>query len=252
MVPETMNFESGLNGIRGIVFDAVGTLIKPVPSVAEAYTAAAGRQGVVINPAEARRRFQHHFQHEAEHAGNGLFSTDEGTERRRWRAIVRGVLAEVPDPNRAFEELWDHFSQPASWRCYPDVEPALGGLADAGISVCVGSNFDSRLRGVAQGLSELESHLDALVISSEVGYRKPHPDFFRAVCIHLGLPAQQVLCVGDDGENDVRGAIRAGLSGILIDRAGNRPVDLPHVPVLTALVEMRFVQKRPNSRLQSR
>ena len=246
-----MNFETGLNGIRGIVFDAVGTLIKPVPSVAEAYTAAAGRQGISIRPAEVRERFQHHFQNEGEHAGNGRLSTDEGTERRRWRGIVGGVLAEVPDPDRAFEELWEHFSHPGSWRCYPDVEPALGGLADAGISVCVGSNFDSRLRGVVQGIAELGPCIDSLVISSEVGYRKPHALFFEAVCSHLGLPAHQVLCVGDDIENDVRGAIRAGLSGILIDRGGNRPADLPHVPVLTALVEMRFVQKRPNSRLRS-
>jgi putative hydrolase of the HAD superfamily len=247
-----MGFETALNGIRGIVFDAVGTLIKPVPSVAEAYTAAASRQGVVINPAEVRDRFQHHFLHGVEHAGNGVFSTDEGTERRRWRAIVGGVLAEVPHQDRAFEELWDHFSQPGSWRCYPDVEPALGGLADMGISVCVGSNFDSRLRGVVQGLSELRVCVDSLVISSEVGYRKPHPLFFESVCNHLGLPAFEVLCVGDDSENDVRGAIRAGLSGILIDRGGNRPADLRHVPVLTALVEMKFAQKRPNSRLQSR
>jgi putative hydrolase of the HAD superfamily len=248
----TMNAETGLNGIRGIVFDAVGTLIKPVPSVAEAYTAAASRQGIVIRPGEVRERFQHHFQNGGEHAGNGLLSTDEATERRRWRTIVAGVLPEVPDPDRAFQELWHHFSQPGSWRCYPDVEPALGGLADTGISVCVGSNFDSRLRGIVQGFSELSSCIDSLVVSSEVGYRKPHPMFFQAVCNHLGLPAHQVLCVGDDSENDVRGAIRAGLSGLLIDRGGDRPADLPHVPVLTALVEMRFIQKRPNSRLQSR
>jgi putative hydrolase of the HAD superfamily len=247
-----MKSETGLNSIRGIVFDAVGTLIKPVPSVAEAYTSAASRQGVHIRPAEVRERFQHHFQSGDVHAGNGLFSTDEATERRRWRTIVAGVLAEVPDHERAFQELWDHFSHPGSWRAYPDVEPTLGGLADVGISICVGSNFDSRLRGVVQGLAELESYVSALVISSEVGYRKPHSEFFRAACSHLGLPEHQVLCVGDDRENDVRGAIQAGLSGMLIDRAGHRPADLPHVPVLTALVEMRFVQKRPNSRLQSR
>ena len=34
--------------IAGIVLDAVGTLIKPVPSVAEAYTEAARRQGVEL------------------------------------------------------------------------------------------------------------------------------------------------------------------------------------------------------------
>jgi putative hydrolase of the HAD superfamily len=247
-----MKSEPGLNGIRGIVFDAVGTLIKPLPSVAEAYTAAASRQGVLIKPAEVRERFQHHFQNGDEHAADGIYSTNEATERRRWRKIVMGVLEEVPDPERAFEELWDHFSHSGSWRIYPDVEPALGGLADLGISVCIGSNFDSRLRGVVQGIPELDLYVDALVISSEVGYRKPHPQFFRAACSHLGLPEHQVLCVGDDSENDVRGAIGAGLSGILIDRAGNRPADLLHVPVLTALVEMRFAQKRPNSRLQSR
>ena len=49
-----MNSQPTWNGIRGIVFDAVGTLIKPVPSVAEAYTAAARRQGVVLEPEEVR------------------------------------------------------------------------------------------------------------------------------------------------------------------------------------------------------
>ncbi len=101
-------------------------------------------------------------------------------------------------------------------------------------------------------MSELEAYTDALVISSEVGYRKASFALpFMRVCEHLGLPEHQVLCVGDDIDNDVRGPIDAGLSGILIDRNGNRPADLPHVPVLTALVEMRFVQKRPNSRVQS-
>ena len=59
--------------------------------------------------------------------------------------IVAGVLPEVAEPDRAFDELWDHFSRPESWRCYPDVAPVLDALAEQGISVCVGSNFDGRL-----------------------------------------------------------------------------------------------------------
>jgi putative hydrolase of the HAD superfamily len=231
-----MNRQSTWNGIRGIVFDAVGTLIKPVPSVAEAYTAAAGRQGVVLDPEEVRARFHVHFQSDLVHAGQGVLSTDEATERRRWRMIVTGVLPEVAEPDRAFEELWDHFSQPESWRCYPDVAPVLAALAAQGISVCVGSNFDSRLRGVVRGLSELRARAESLVISSEVGFRKPHPSFFEAACAQLGLPPTNVLCVGDDPETDVRGAIRAGLSGLLIDRGVRRPGDLPHVPNLTAFI----------------
>src|SRR6516164_1807138 len=43
--------------IAGIVMDAVGTLIKPVPSVADAYMEAARRQGVELNRDEVRARF---------------------------------------------------------------------------------------------------------------------------------------------------------------------------------------------------
>ena len=227
-------------GIEGIVFDAVGTLIQPEPSVASAYTEAARRQGIELDREEVRARFRVHFQSDGVHAGQGTFSTDEATERRRWRQIVAGVLPELPDPDRAFEELWDHFSDPASWRCFPDVAPAIRALKEQGVSLCVGSNFDGRLRGVVRGLPELSTCLDSLVISSEVGYRKPHPEFFRAACDHLGLPPDRVICIGDDVENDVLGAIRAGLSGLLLDREDCRPAGLPRVPNMAALVQSRL------------
>jgi putative hydrolase of the HAD superfamily len=226
--------------VRGIVFDAVGTLIKPEPSVAEAYVAAASRQGVALDPEVVRARFDVHFQNGGVHAGQGVLSTDEMTERRRWRKIVKGVLPEVPDPDRAFDELWEHFGRPESWRCFADVSPAIGIFVEMGISLCVGSNFDGRLRRVVRGLPELGLGINSLVISSEVGYRKPHPLFFEAVCAHLNLPGSMVICVGDDLENDVLGAMRAGLRGLLLDRRSNGPFDLPRVTNLKALIEMDF------------
>jgi putative hydrolase of the HAD superfamily len=56
----------------------------------------------------------------------------------------------------------------------------------------------------------------------------------------LGLPPEAVLCVGDDLENDVRGAIRAGLSGLLLERGVHKLDSLPHVPNLTALIRSKF------------
>ena len=226
--------------IRGIVLDAVGTLIKPVPSVADAYTDAARRQGVELNRDVVRARFSQHFQSDEVRAGRGLHSTDEATEIWRWRRIVAKVLPEVPNPQQVFDELWDHFGRPGSWRTFADVAPALQSIHEAGISVCIGSNFDGRLRQVVLGLPELSWAVDALVISSEIGFRKPHPLFFQAVCQRLQLPARQILCVGDDVENDVRGAESAGLSAMLLDRHGERPHDLPYVPNLTALLESRL------------
>jgi putative hydrolase of the HAD superfamily len=228
--------------IAGIVLDAVGTLVKPVPSVADAYTEAACRQGVELNRDDVKMRFHRNFQSDEVRGDRGIHSTDEATELWRWSRIVSKVLPEVPDPKRAFDELWDHFARPESWRCYPDVVPALQAIHEAGIAVCVGSNFDRRLRRVVTGLPELSWAVDALVISSEVGYRKPHPMFFQAVCQRLGLAPRQVLCVGDDVENDVRGAVRAGLSALLLDRGGERPHDVPCVPDLTALLESRMAE----------
>lgn len=224
----------------GIIFDAVGTLIRPVPSVAEAYRAAALRQGVELAVEEARARFQRHFSNDRIHAERGRLSTDEATESRRWREIVAGVLPDVPDPDRAFAELWDHFGRPESWRAFPDVEPALRAIESMGVRVCVGSNFDTRLRTVVAGLPELENWTDNLVISSEVGFRKPHRMFFEAACKHLGMKAERVACVGDDLENDVDGAVRAGLSGVLLDRSGQGESRFPSFSGLAALVQARF------------
>jgi len=45
---------------------------------------------------------------------------------------------------------------------------------------------------------------------------KPSQAFFRAALDGLGVPPEQVAMVGDDIENDVRGAQEAGLIGILV------------------------------------
>ena len=228
--------------IAGIVLDAVGTLIKPVPSVADAYTEAARRQGVELSREEVRTRFNYHFQSDEVRGDRGIHSTDEATEIWRGGRIVTKVLPEVPDKQRTFTELWEHFGQPESWQCFPDVAPALRVIHEAGIAVCVGSNFDSRLRRVVMGIPDLSWAVDALVISSEVGFRKPHESFFEAVCQRLRLPARQILCVGDDLENDVRGAMRAGLSALLLDRGSERLHDCPHVPSLMTMLESRMTE----------
>lgn len=234
-----MNTRPKWERIQGIVLDAVGTLIEPTPPVAVAYARAAERQGVALDPDVVRGRFREAFRADLVQGSDGPLSTDEGVEGRRWREIVARALPEVPDPSRAFDELWDHFALPENWRAFPDVPPALAAIHEAGLRVCIGSNFDSRLHGVVAGLPELASLVDAIVVSSEVGYRKPHESFFLAVCERLGLPPDRVVSVGDDFENDVAGARRAGLHAVALSRPGEAPVDGPSVPDLAALAGLR-------------
>jgi len=233
----TMTRLDGWGGIEGIVLDAVGTLIEPVPSVAHAYASAAARQGLLVDVTEVQSRFRQHFRNDEVDDQIGPMATDEGIEYRRWRRIVANVLPDLPDLDRGFAELWDHFGRPEAWRCFPDVGPGLTALRDAGIPVRIASNFDGRLRAVARGLPDLAGFDEPLVISSEVGHRKPHPAFYAAACASLDLPPGRVLCVGDDPENDVRGADRAGLLGVLLDRDRRRPADLAWLPDLLALAD---------------
>jgi len=226
----------GWGGVGGLVLDAVGTLIEPSPSVATAYTEAAGRQGLVIDRGEVRRRFHQFFRVDEVDDQLGPLATDEATEHRRWRRIVGNVLPGLPDPDRAFAELWDHFGRSSAWRTFPDVAPALDELRRAGMPFVVASNFDGRLRAVVGGLPGLAGCEGRLVISSEVGFRKPHAAFYRASCDRLGLPPGDVLCVGDDPENDVLGPSRAGLRGVLIDRGERGSTGLPSRADLAGLV----------------
>jgi putative hydrolase of the HAD superfamily len=232
-----MSIEIGKGGdIEGIVFDAVGTLIEPVPSVALAYTQAALRQGIEVDPSDVKRRFHKYFRVDEVDEQLGPLATDESSEHRRWRRIVSNVLPDLPDPDRAFAELWDHFGRPNSWRAFDDVAPTLQAVREAGLEFVIASNFDARLRSVIAGLEALSGCDDRLVISSEVGFRKPHPIVYRTACKRLELPPERVLCVGDDPENDVRGPQRAGLRGLLIQRDSRSQFDLPKLPNLHALV----------------
>jgi ribonucleotide monophosphatase NagD (HAD superfamily) len=54
---------------------------------------------------------------------------------------------------------------------------------------------------------------------------KPSPGFFRLALEGMGVPAGEVAMVGDDVENDVKGAQEAGLVGILV-RTGKYREDL--------------------------
>lgn len=45
---------------------------------------------------------------------------------------------------------------------------------------------------------------------------KPSPLFFEQAVATLGVPAGQVLMVGDDIENDIRGAANSGLMPVLV------------------------------------
>jgi putative hydrolase of the HAD superfamily len=60
----------------------------------------------------------------------------------------------------------------------------------------------------------LDSFFEVVIISGELGYRKPHPLPFQELVKHLGVQNHQVVYVGDDPEPDIMGAREAGLQPV--------------------------------------
>jgi putative hydrolase of the HAD superfamily len=97
------------------------------------------------------------------------------------------------------------------------VPPVLQQLRSRGLQLGIASNFDARLLTVAAGHWPLAMP-DATFISSQIGYSKPDPRFFRAVEARLSAPPHQIALIGDDWLNDVIGARSAGWHAIHVVR----------------------------------
>jgi putative hydrolase of the HAD superfamily len=210
--------------VRWLAFDAVGTLIAPEPSVAEAYWSIGRQFGSQLPVEEVGRRFARVFRETeqndcAPESGSARFITSEDREEARWREIVARVLDDVSDRETCFRELHAHFARPAAWRCFDDVAPALARLAGSGYRLAFASNFDGRLDTVRAGMPELRQ-IEQCVVSARAGVRKPSPEFYRALCATLRAEPVEVLMVGDDWINDIVGAREAGLPAVLLDRRG--------------------------------
>jgi putative hydrolase of the HAD superfamily len=91
-----------------------------------------------------------------------------------------------------------------------------------------------------EGIDQL---FEAVIISAEIGIRKPRPEIFLAACERVGVAPAEALFVGDSFENDVVGAKRIGMdaawlnpSGLPLPMEGPRPNHI--LPELTALPEI--------------
>lgn len=206
-----------LSDLDAIVFDAVGTLIVPRPSVAEAYALAAAHAGLQLTAGDLRPRFRQAFvrQEELDQQRPQPWHTDEAHERARWQAIVRDVFPECHDHGqraKLFAALWEHFARPEHWALTPGAADVLGQALNqwqsSGVRVAIGSNFDERLNSICAGLPPLDRM--TVFVSSAIEARKPARTFFERITTALQAAPKRTLMVGDDWTNDMLGAHAAG------------------------------------------
>ncbi len=209
--------------VGAVTFDATGTLIR-APRLGEVYAEVFGRHGLDAEAAAIEPVIREVWQELAclTDGSTDRFSSHPDGPRGWWQRFAERVAErlELPPPSRfATAELFDRFARSEAWQAYPDAAGALAALRRRGLGLAVVSNWDDRLAGVLEGLG-LAAHLDAVVVSAEVGYEKPDPRIFLEAARRLGLDPERIAHVGDRRREDVEGALALGMRAILLDRRG--------------------------------
>ncbi|MCZ7861722.1 HAD family hydrolase [Agrobacterium salinitolerans] len=176
------------HGIRGIVFDAFGTLTTPVP-----------RNGPYQTLASAAN------------AATRLFRDEAMTlDIPIGELAVRYGRPDLAD--RLTQELADEV---ATVELFEEVGPYLSLLDWRRVPYAVCSNL---AHGYGERVKQLVPGANGYAMSYEVGAFKPQPEIYHAALELLDLPPERVLFVGDTLRADVEGPREVGMKAVHIDR----------------------------------
>lgn len=198
---------------RVVFLDALGTLVDLEPPWEHLRAVVPDRLG----EERLRRAVRAEMDYYRAHAHEGADERSLTELRERCAAMLSadlGVEVSAPELVAAMR-----------MRAYPDAEPALRALSEAGVPRIVVSNWDRSLPEVLErcGLAPL---LDGSFSSAQAGAPKPDPAIFRLALEAAGCEPADALHVGDSPEEDLRGAAAAGVRALLIAREpGAEPAD---------------------------
>ena len=220
--------DSEIHSRRIVFFDLVGTLVRGIKPIGQQYADWIRRFGVEPDPDRLDAAFHQAMAAAPPVAFPGRsFDETAALEREWWAGLVRDVVrrAGLTDAltgvtfERFFAAVYDHFTTAAAWELYPDVLPALTRLRGRGAVLGLITNYDTRVFPVLDALG-LTAMLSAVVIPAHVGAAKPDRAIFAHALVELGADAADAVHVGDDIDDDYRGATAAGLQAVLLDRHG--------------------------------
>ncbi len=135
-------------------------------------------------------------------------------------SIVEFARIEDPHHERDFSDeplasaLYSSITDP--WFVYADTLPVLDALRTQGITTAIISNIALDLEPILRRLGISEC-VDYAFTSAELGYVKPNPEIFFAVCEAIDIAPEHLLMVGDNAIDD-GGAGTVGMRTLILPR----------------------------------
>lgn len=208
---------------KAVLFDCVGTLfwVKANPRLQLRLLYEALREAGYVSPYRDffkayEKAYSKYFKvrmEELREVSNNVW-TAEALRLLGYQAdpLDRGIIRAV----EAYFEPYIGTVEPVG--CLPSLLEGLKGSFRIG--VVTNFTYAPAMRRILSRIKVL-SLLDVVVISQEVGWRKPHPKIFDAALKGLNVQAEEALFVGDDPYDDVTGAGRVGMKTVLVAKPGN-------------------------------
>jgi 2-haloacid dehalogenase/putative hydrolase of the HAD superfamily len=197
---------------RVLTFDCYGTLVDWQTGIFEAFRAEAAADGVTLERSAVLSSYAE------------VEPTVQDETFRPYREVLRRTAVEVGrragwtiDPDRAQflpESLPD-------WPVFPDTNPALRRMREAGRTLGILSNVDDDL--IAGTCRQLDVQFDFIVTAQQVRSYKPRPAHFAAAAARTA--GRPWLHVAQSLYHDVIPAHERGLPVLWVDRGGEATAD---------------------------
>ncbi|HDM35845.1 MAG TPA: HAD family hydrolase [Candidatus Syntrophoarchaeum butanivorans] len=198
--------------IEGVLFDIYGTLIyvseESIRMRSRIISRYLERYGIHLQPEDVALEAAHRWIE---------FSKGEFADVYEYfSAVLSGLTGQSDFDEEFMEGLIEVGALESEAELLPNVVETLESLKKLGIKLGVVSNapcFYAMRDLRALGLLE---YFDAIGVSSRWKITKPDPEIFLRAADSLGLKPQNVIVVGNDPVEDVKGAKLAGMRSVLL------------------------------------
>jgi len=214
-------------GIRAIAFDLGETLLtyRDIPPSWESlYRAALSNVADACGGSPTFAQFATAEALLAEYNTRINSRAEEVAAEHIFRRVLEASWLSAEQLQTAVEAFFRFFQQ--NLIVYPETHQTLARLRQWGLKIGVLTDvaYGMPRPFVQNGLANvgIDSLIDVLFTSVDVGFRKPNPRGFLALARALAVRPAEMIYVGNESK-DVVGANSAGLFSVLIDRDGFVP-----------------------------
>jgi putative hydrolase of the HAD superfamily len=199
--------------LEAALFDLYGTMVdiqvdEDSPRLWNGLAAALRERDIAVEPSDLRERFQAFLGEEAERGREGFLM--DPVFRRLLTSLDAGN--DVVRMGKLFRQL-----SMKQMHLRPYVEQLFGQLHRSDVKVGIVSNTEALLTRFELHSFPILQTAEAIVLSSDVGVRKPEPEIFQLAVNRIGVTSDTTVFIGNDWAADVLGARRAGIRAIYLN-----------------------------------